>query len=511
VAIFDNSSSNWRSKNAQFWSGISEFYQKKGIDSWDRLVPHQITNNPEFAHTCAKLIAHYMLDCEQKGYSGRFTIIEPGAGLGKFAFHFIKELTSLLSISSTQSDLFRYVITDTSDQSIQFWTNHPQLKPYFESGTLVASRLYVDETLTVQFDLESLPRQDKFILLANYCFDSLYQSPFQYHNHAFVPCSIEHKPPSLTNQDGSVHYKPIPSAPRPFADCSFYDRILDEHYALGAERTLMPDGPIALIHWLDALNDHPLLIVASDKGFTNFTFDQYASNFNIIQTGTYASSVNFFALGRYIELALDGSKFFGPADQVQFGTHLFLTHASIHEYANLNLEGHSTISTVGTYAKSTTNLLTAEISLRDPYDFFNYLSSQRFAPFSLAVLYDHLETALQNCDILDSIDVDRVLNELLGNYYFTPHETSVVELACIGNLALMAKKFSFAKSLLDLFLKFHGTSYQYHRLMGNYFFLQSEFASAAHHFTESLSINPECESSKTFLQHCEALVEPAVI
>ena len=134
-----------------------------------------------------------------------------------------------------------------------------------------------------------------------------------------------------------------------------------------------------------------------------------------------------------------------------------------------------------------------------------------FAPYGLVELYDHLEPAMQNSDILDSIDIDRVLRALLENYYFTPHDTSVVELACIGNLALMAKKFSFTKMLLDLFLKLHGTSYQYHRLMGNYFFLQSEFVSAAHHFTESLSINPECESSKTFLQHCEALVEPVVI
>ena len=292
------------------------------MDAWDRLVPHVITNNPEIAHAYAKLITHYMIDCRRKGYQGKFTIVEPGAGLGKFAFYFIKELQSLMHVADISPSTVRYVVTDTSDQSTQFWNSHPQLEPHFQSGILQTARLCVNDALEVEFSLDLSSCEDRLILIANYCFDSLYQSPFQLYDGRFVPCRITRKNRPITSSHEVIQYHPIPAASRPYSPQPYNDDILDEHLACGIERTLMPDGPIALIRWLDAINDHPLLVVSSDKGFPDFRFDHYAENFNIISTGTYASCVNFFAHGRYVELAF-GSKLFGPSDQVQFATQVF--------------------------------------------------------------------------------------------------------------------------------------------------------------------------------------------
>ena len=178
-SIFKHSPTQWRKDNAQFWSSIANFYLTRSIGAWDNNVPFHITNNPDFAQQNVKLVINYMIDCKIKGYQGEFILMECGAGLGQFAFLFLRSLSALLDGTNIDPQSFKYVLCDYSEKTISFWRQQPQLAPFFASGMLCASQLHIDEELTIHcnYDTESLINK-RVILLSNYCFDSLYQSPF---------------------------------------------------------------------------------------------------------------------------------------------------------------------------------------------------------------------------------------------------------------------------------------------------------------------------------------------
>ena len=507
-SIFARSPAQWRKDNARFWSSVSEFYHTHSIDAWDNNVPFYITNNPDFAHQNAKLIVNYMIDCKSQGYQGEFILMECGAGLGQFAFLFLNSLFSLLDNTNINPQSFKYVLCDYSEKTISFWKNQPQLAPFFANGMLCSSQLYIDEELSVHcnYDTESLHNK-RVILLSNYCFDSLYQSPFILEKSRFVPCRIIQKANILSSSPLQLKFKPVKDSPPPYSDCDVYNRIVDSHLQLGAQQTLMPDGPIALIQWLDQQTAHPLLIICSDKGFTGFNHGHYGECFSLVNTGTFHSCVNFLALNSYVAQALHGSGLLAPEDQVSFGTNIFLTEDALQKYPALSSEVTSSLQSTGTLARSRVcRLLYRATTIEKVDELLNIFAETRYDSFILTRLFTVLESHLQNSESLVGTDIDKILQAFYKNYYFTPHESSLVALSNIINFSLLVKRFEFAEALLDLFLQWHGKDYHYHRLSGLFYFLQSDFTSAAHFFTASLQDNPDCPTSQSFLDHCKSLM-----
>ena len=496
----------WRLDNARFWASVGDFYKQESIAAWDGKVPSQITNNPNFAYLHAKLILSYMLDCRQQGYTGKFVLMECGAGLGKFAYYFLLYLQKLLAIAHIPEDQFRYVLCDQVDATIAFWQSQPQLAPLIASGLLQTAHLSIDTQLAVHCDFPTTELQDaRVILLSNYCFDSLYQSPFILEKDDYIPCRILQKKRFFSTTTHGLTFKPDRTATRPYSTCPHYDTVLDAHKAHQVKRTLMPDGPIALVQWLQEKTIHPLLIVASDKGFAHFSHDRYGENFTIVDTGIYASCINFFAFSRYLALAHDGSSLLAPNDQVMFATHLFMTRGQLRDYPLLNLEAHGPIQQTGTHPAAVTFQLALE-QATDIQDLFGLFAHGRWDPLMLNRLFEVTEAAITHSTSLDHIDIDHAIDQFLQHYYFTPHMHAMDELICIGHLALLAKRFDKANTVLDYFKQLHGVNYHYNRLCGTYYFLQSSFSSAAHYFTESLENNPDCQTSRAFLNHCEALL-----
>src|SRR5690606_17988842 len=113
-----------------------------------------------------------------------FYIIELGAGSGKFTYFMLKALLELREICAFPMNKIVYVMTDFTASNYNFWQQHPNLKPYFESGQLDAGifdavnddsiKLWKSGTV-----LQPGSVRNPVCIVANYLFDTLYHDIFQ--------------------------------------------------------------------------------------------------------------------------------------------------------------------------------------------------------------------------------------------------------------------------------------------------------------------------------------------
>src|SRR4029077_3222885 len=115
------------------WGLQRDFYAQRGLKSWtDDMVPQFITNNPFIAEIYARVVFGFICDCiDGEGENSRrpsvlnpLRILELGAGIGKFAFLFLRHLEGLLQSRDISLNTVRYCMTDCSDSLVQTWRTH---------------------------------------------------------------------------------------------------------------------------------------------------------------------------------------------------------------------------------------------------------------------------------------------------------------------------------------------------------------------------------------------------
>src|SRR5215471_14759780 len=101
------------------WQRQREFYARRGLKAWSEdQIPAYITNNPLTAEIYAGIVFAFLRDC--MGDGGRrplspgnpLRILELGAGMGKFAYLFLRHLTSRLRAEKIAPETVRYSMTD---------------------------------------------------------------------------------------------------------------------------------------------------------------------------------------------------------------------------------------------------------------------------------------------------------------------------------------------------------------------------------------------------------------
>jgi len=168
---------------------MHSFYEKKGPDSWiDAIVPHFITCNSFIGRSYAKTLLGYLRDCIRNSNSGikssePFYIIELGAGCGKFSFYMLKALDEMQEISDFPFTNIVYVMTDFTEKNLEYWVNHPSLKPYFESGRLDVAIFNAVADHEIRLKSGKVLRPNSVVnpicIVANYVFDTLHHDLFQ--------------------------------------------------------------------------------------------------------------------------------------------------------------------------------------------------------------------------------------------------------------------------------------------------------------------------------------------
>src|SRR3990167_3589733 len=98
--------------SSSLWQKQKKVYEELGVESFaPDAVPFQITNN-------ARIAAQYASIAIEAFGKNPFTILELGAGSGRFAYLLLNELEE-------RGAHFRYLLTDIAAKNVLFWQQHP--------------------------------------------------------------------------------------------------------------------------------------------------------------------------------------------------------------------------------------------------------------------------------------------------------------------------------------------------------------------------------------------------
>lgn len=281
-------------------------YSQLGMEAWAKgLVPSYITSNPYIAKQYAQAVVAFLRD-STINRKEPVTILDLGGGSGRFCYLFLKSFLPMLEVLGEIN--FRYVLTDITTETIDFWKNHKQLKPFEKHLDFV---LY-DHKEEGELLKEKISTENPLILLANYFFDTITQDLFRVREgkleEGLVTIQVEDK--GLSDDD----YRLIPDLEFTYVykeveDIdAYYPHIPEAGEILRAYTKqlhdapfLFPIGGIETLQFFEKISDGRFLLLAGDQGVSSLELIQKWGEPKITRHTTFSIAVNYHALGQYFE------------------------------------------------------------------------------------------------------------------------------------------------------------------------------------------------------------------
>jgi tetratricopeptide (TPR) repeat protein len=307
-----------RFSKSLLWQYQRNYFDKKGINAWARgEVPYYITSNTLIAKSYAEITLRYLQDSLENdviNIKEPIYMFELGTGSGKFSYLFISQLTKLLQEFKLDHLKFCYVLTDFTENNIDYWQQHPQFQPFLQQGILDFALFKIGETESIHLikrniTLDPNSCKNPILAIGNYIFDTVPHDAFRIKNKQLEESLIsintpqdnlaDNEPVSLDKLETAFTYREINL---PYYDNNLLDNILlyyQEHFSGG--NFLIPIGAISAIDALRALSKNRLFFITGDKGYTSLESMEDLDAPHIAFHGSFSMMVNFDFLGRYIK------------------------------------------------------------------------------------------------------------------------------------------------------------------------------------------------------------------
>lgn len=314
-----------RLSHSLIWKLQQNFFDKQGMNAWrDSIVPHYITSNAFIADAYAKVVFAFFHDCAAVADNAEssFTpldinqpiyMIELGCGHGRFAFHFLKKFRELHHASAIRGIPYKYIMSDTSEQNVEFWRSHEKLQPFLEEGILDFARFNPghDQELKPTHGGETLTAgkiANPIVFISNYFFDGIAHDAFLVKegklHESLVAVTSPQEEPDLSDPEiigrMSLSYYHQP-AKTDYYDKPQWNKILRSYAERLADTAfLFPTGPMECIDNLKRLSGGRMLLISADRG--NILEDelQGSSKIGMAIHGSFSLQVNYHALGQYV-------------------------------------------------------------------------------------------------------------------------------------------------------------------------------------------------------------------
>jgi hypothetical protein len=303
------------------WQRQREFYTRRGLKAWtEDQIPAYITNNPLTAEIYADIVSAFLSDCI--GHGGRrppspenpLRVLELGAGTGKFAYLFLRHLTSRLRAENIAQETVRYSMTDCGPSVLEAWQGNSYLAEFDQKGMLQFELLAAGQDVGAHLFREekrSAAEPGPLVVIANYVFDSLPQDAFVIQDgklyEALVTTTASSESSSeVANRlaDLKLSYTNVTVPPGRYADASWNDVLAHYRANLSAATVFFPSQALKTIQELARLSDGRMLLLAADKGQTHE--DQLGlfpgpPEFEFHSPDCFSQMVNFHAIARCVE------------------------------------------------------------------------------------------------------------------------------------------------------------------------------------------------------------------
>ncbi|WP_437645286.1 hypothetical protein [Sorangium sp. So ce362] len=316
-----------RLSRSVLWKLQRAYFEKTGIDAWrSGEVPHYITSNAFVAASYARVVTGFLRDVASAGRRApgeRLTIVELGAGSGRFAYHFLQKLLAEPRIPLLEGALVRYVMTDVSPANLAFWRAHPQLRPFFDAGVLDVALFDAerDEALHLQVAGTTLApgSQAPLAAIANYVFDGLPQEAYRLKAGELLEARVtlrargpvgDRSDPALLDGLG-VEYVLFPVEGEIDLDPDFRFLVDDYRGVIGDGAFQIPTASLACVRSLSRIAGGGLLLLSADRGYCHEEELLDRPEPDIARHGSVSLPVNYHAVRRYVE-RLGGRALFPP-------------------------------------------------------------------------------------------------------------------------------------------------------------------------------------------------------
>lgn len=282
------------------WELQRAYFERAGMDAWRHdVVPSYITTNP-FIADCYARLARAFVDDLGAG-DGPLTVIELGAGSGRFAHHFLR------AFRPAAASGLRYVMTDIAQANIDFWQAHERLAPWFASGQLAARRLDVSDPGADAAWAGMLGGGGPVIVVANYFLDGIAQDLFEVRDgklhELFVQAAQDAAAPAASLDDLRLRHRRRACRRPRYRDPALAS-LLDMQAA--AIRNGSFPFPVEALRLLDAVRRQaagPVLLLAADKGVVKA---EELESRRLVQPAAHGSvsyAVDFSAIASHVRRA----------------------------------------------------------------------------------------------------------------------------------------------------------------------------------------------------------------
>lgn len=269
---------------SEIWAAQRRFYEHVGVEAW-RDIPFFVTSHrlAALAHARVVLALARDLSRQQAWQAGApLTVLELGAGTGRFAFHFLDCLAELMAGLGLGEFPVTYVMADCSPDTVSFWEHHPGFAGALASGCLrlalhdasePSGLRLLDPGTGAAVDLQ--PRSGPLVVIANYVLDSLPQDVFAVDGAGLHAGAVDPGEPVVPDAANAAVEVPavlasfqfVPAA-SPFYGDAFLDATLAD---CAADRGLgFFPFPLQALRWfrhLAGAGPAGALVLATDKAY----------------------------------------------------------------------------------------------------------------------------------------------------------------------------------------------------------------------------------------------------
>jgi hypothetical protein len=331
-----------RLSRSLLWKLQRAYFERTGIDAWrEGQVPHYITSNPFVAASYARVVTGFLRDLAARGARAPgepLTIVELGAGSGRFAYHFLQKLLAEPRIPLLEGAPIRYVMTDVSPANLAFFRARPELRPFFDAGLLDVALFDAerDEALYLEIagkTLSPAAPAGPLVVIANYVFDGLPQDAYRLRDGQLLETRV-----TLLSRDPAdpgdptllerldVAYEHVPIEGEPDLDPDFGFLVGVYRALLGEGAFQLPTASLACVRALSRIAAGGLLLLSADKGYCHEEQLLDRPDPLIAAHGSVSLMVDYHAIARYVE-RLGGRALLSPQSSQRLCVGAFLIGA----------------------------------------------------------------------------------------------------------------------------------------------------------------------------------------
>ena len=291
------------------WKLQREYFENAGVSAWStHTVPLYVTNNPALARSYAWILSAWI---EEQADAQPISIVELGAGSGRFSFLLLRQLELLFEGRPRRP--FRYILTDFAPKNVTFCRAHPQLQPFRERGWLDfaifdAERDCCLKLLDSGIEIRPGDLHTPLLAIANYVFDGLENDVFHVRDGCLseVRLTRESLPASTpdlsTALDAVLEFRAAPVRADHYPP--EWQELLRKHAECSEGAAfLFPIGALKCLNALQRLTNSSLTLLATDQFRNGQSFLDADGTPRILFHGSISVAANFPIIRDYFEQA----------------------------------------------------------------------------------------------------------------------------------------------------------------------------------------------------------------